>query len=409
MFKRNVESKLKKALSRSPVVLLTGPRQCGKTTLMKEVAQNDGYHFVTFDNIATMAAAKNDPMGFIKNLQKPVIIDEVQRVPEIFLAIKLDVDENRVSGRYALTGSSNIFLIPKLGDSLAGRMEIIDLYPLSQGEIHGKVDSFIDIVFEGKIPDFQQISRENLLQRMEIGGYPTVQDKDEEDRIAWIESYINTLLERDIKDLSQISGFLELPKLLHMIAARSGSLVNFSDLSRTSGIPSSTLQRYIALLDTIYLIHSQHAWSSNIGNRAIKSPKIYLIDTGILSYLVGATSKNRFLNTFIGSLFETFVVNEILKQITWNKTRVKMYHLRMHSGSEVDIILENAQSEIVGIEVKSSTTVSPRDFNGLKNLSEHLGVKFLKGFVLYNGDAIIPFGDKIFAIPMSCLWSETFL
>lgn len=402
MFKRNLSEKLAKALKRSPVVLLMGPRQSGKTTLMKEICK--GYNYISFDDLRFLNAAKLDPMGFIKNLEKPVILDEVQRVPEIFLTIKQEVDNNRVSGQFALTGSAHPLLIPKLGDSLAGRMEILKLYPLSQGEINGIKENFIDASFlDLKISNLNPIK--NLYNKILVGGYPTVQDIDQEDRDAWFESYVTTMLERDIKEISQISDIGDLHLLLSLLATRTSNLINISELSRASGIPHTTLSRYLDLLEIIFFISFQPAWSSNLTKRLVKSPKLLLVDSGLLCFLLGTnlSTKN---HPILGQILENFVVNELKKQATWNQTRIKMFHFRSTSGTEVDIILEDYAGNLVGIEIKNSATVGPKDFKGLRALKDSVKNKLLKGFVIYTGDQIIPAGDNLFALPIYTLWKK---
>lgn len=407
MFKRHIKPSLIKALERSPVVLLNGARQVGKSTLVKELIKEKGYTYLTFDDETVYLAAKNDPESFINNLQKPVIIDEVQRVPEIFLNIKIDVDNHRIAGSYLLTGSANPLLIPNLGDSLAGRMEIIDLMPLSQGEIEGTVDIFIDTAFNSK--SFKQpqetISKKELYQKIIIGGYPSVQGKDEETREAWMRSYINLLLQRDIKDLAQIEKIIELPNLLKILAYRASNLLNVSEVSRECKMVAQTVHRYVALLETIFIITLQQSWHTNFALRYIKSPKIYLVDSGLLSYLLGMNverSSNELIT--MGKIVENFVLNELKKQATWSKTRPDIYHFRTTSGIEIDIILENRQGQIIGIEVKSAERVTADDFKGLKHLQEKTDKKLLKGIVFYCGSQVVPFGKDLWALPINCLW-----
>lgn len=408
MFKRNIYDDLIKGISRSPAILLTGARQTGKTTLMKQIAKEYNYSYITFDDIRFLSAARNNPIDFILGLEKPVILDEVQRVPEIFLPIKQDIDENRIPGRYLLTGSANPLLIPRVGDSLVGRLEIFNLFPLSQGEIIGKKEKFIDNIFnvEHKFKKIKDLNRNDIFEKIIIGGYPLVQDSSEKNRFAWFESYINLLLQRDIQDLASISGITEFPKLLNILATRAGNLLNVSELSRTAGIPSTTLHRYLNLLEALFLISFQSAWSSNLGKRYVKSPKINLIDSGILSFLLNINSKNLLMdNKLIGNIFENFVLSELIKQASWSDLKIKIYHFRTNTGIEVDIILENLDGNIVAIEVKSSQTVTPSDFKGLKYLHEEIKNKFLRGIIIYTGTEIIPFEKNMIALPISYLWN----
>lgn len=408
MIKRNIKAALEKGLSRSPIVLLTGARQTGKTTLMKEIAKEKNYSYITFDDIRFLSAAKNDPIGFVEGLSKPVILDEVQRVPEIFTVIKQNVDENRKPGMYALTGSANPLLIPRLGDAFVGRMEIFSLFPFSQGELQGKEDRFIDALFNNQIPQkIKSISKEDLYQRINTGGYPLVQEKDYQAQESWFNSYITTLLQRDVVELAQITGLSDLPRLLYLLAPRAGNLLNVAELSRSSGISNTTLHRYLVLLETLFIITFQRPWSSNLSKRFIKAPKTYLVDSGLLSFLLGSRLETTLLHSKIaGIMYENFVVSELYKQATWNATRVKMYHMRTATGIEVDIALEDAQGRLVCIEVKSSDTVTAQDFKGLKYIEELTGEKFLQGVVLYSGSSYIPFGSKLCALPIQALWES---
>lgn len=408
MFKRHIKPHLVKALERSPVVLLNGARQVGKSTLVKEFQKEKGYTYLTFDDETVYVAAKNDPTGFINSLQKPIIIDEVQRVPEIFLPIKIDIDSNRIAGRYLLTGSANPLLIPHLGDSLAGRMEIVDLMPLSQGEIAGTIESWIDTAFSAKlfIQPQEVMAKKTLYQKIIIGGYPSsVLAANSEDREAWMRSYINLLLQRDIKDLAQIEKITELPNLLKILAYRASNLLNVAEISRECKMVAQTVHRYIALLQTIFIITLQQSWHTNLTLRYIKSPKVYLVDSGLLSYLLGIDLERSFTEPVaMGKVLENFVLNELKKQATWSKTGPDVYHFRIASGTEVDILLENRRSEIIGIEVKSSENISPDDFKGLKLLAQNMDQKFIKGIVFYCGSQVVPFGNKLWALPITCLW-----
>lgn len=407
MFKRNISNKLEKALKRSPAVLLTGARQTGKTTLVKQIAKDKNYNYITFDDLRFLSAAKNDPIGFISNLSKPVILDEVQRVPEIFLPIKQDIDENRNFGRYILTGSANPLLIPKIAESLAGRIEILELFPLSQGEIIGIKDNFIDTIFSNQNLNTDNLSKTDLYNKILIGGYPTIQNIDEEDRHAWFNSYLTTILQKDVQELSKISAINEFPRLLNLLAIRAGNIINVAEVSRASGLSVTSLHRYITLLETLFLIYFQKPWSSNLSKRLVKSPKLDLIDTGLLSYLVNLNTKNVLENlNLMGNVLENFVLMELYKQATWNQTKVNIYYFRTNTGIEVDILLQDQSNNIIGIEVKSSETITSADFKGLSYLEETIGKKLLKGIVLYPGSQTIPFGKKFYALPISSLWGS---
>lgn len=407
-FRRNCKPMLQKALKRSPVVLLNGARQVGKTTLAMECAQEQEFTYLTLDNETIYLAAKSDPMGFIAQIKKPVIIDEIQRVPELFLAIKMDVDQHRTPGRYLLTGSANPLLIPRLGDSLAGRMEIIELMPLSQGELIGITETFIDTAFSPTgVFDAPKkaLSKNDLYHAILTGGYPLVQNKSEEDCLAWMHAYMNLILQRDIKDLAHIEKVTELPNLLRILSARASNLLNSAEVARECKMVTTTVHRYMALLETIFLITLRQPWHSNIILRYVKSPKLFLVDTGLLAYLLGIDMNRALADSGqMGKVIENFIVMELLKQITWCKTKPSLYHFRTAEGKEVDIILENRAGQLVGIEVKSAGKVTPDDFKGLKFIQEKFPNKFLKGIVLYGGSDVIPFGNNLFALPINSLW-----
>ena len=406
--RRALLKRLKKSLTIYPVVFISGARQTGKTTLVKELAKLKKYTYVTFDDLRFLAAARGDPQGFLSGLPKPLILDEVQRVPEIFLAIKQDVDENRKPGRYLLTGSANPLLVPKVGDSLAGRMEIMQLHPLSQGELLKREECFIDRIFEETFSaqSTPEIPKEVLSEMMVTGGYPVMRTfKDEEALDSWCNSYITSMLQKDVQELSRIEGLRQLPTLLHLLSSRAGNLLNVQELARTSGIAATTLQRYVQLLQALYLVDFVSPWTLNYGKRFVKSPKIYLSDTGILCFLLGANQKKLLLTPHLmGNVLENFAVSELQKQMTWNQRRVKLYFMRTTKGIEVDIVLEDAEGNLVAIEIKSSQKMDHQDFKGINFLKETTKERFKRGIVLYPGKEAIPFGKDLWALPLSSIW-----
>ena len=404
MYTRNIAQRLSEAIKRSPIIFIKGPRQSGKTTLIQSL---DGYHFVTLDDFQFLDLALADPMRFIQQLPKPVIIDEVQRAPQLFLAIKHDIDRNRIAGRYILTGSADPLLITKVADSLAGRIEFLTLYPFSQGELHGIVDSFVDRVWtdESLINlSCEKLEPKQLHQRMITGGYPTVQHLDQEGRLYWFRDYVSTILQKDIMDLSKIEYINDIPRLLSLCAGRVGSLVNQSELSRESGLNNMTIQRYMALLETLFMMMVQHAWSTNLTKRFIKAPKLYLVDTGLLCWLRAINLEN-IVSHEKGHVLENFVVNELMRQMSWNKSFVRMYHFRSVTNEEVDIILERIDGKIVGIEVKSSSYITQKDLKGLQFLQESVPHLWHQGIVLYGGQESILVAPGIVALPISALWA----
>ena len=409
MYPRNIEAELHSALADTPVVLLNGARQTGKSTLAKGIARSSSVPYVTLDDATQLAAATSDAQGFLAGLGDRAVIDEVQKAPGLFPAIKMSVDQDRRPGRYLLTGSANVLLLPKISESLAGRMELITLWPLSQGELHARQECFLDAVFAERLPALQEGEAFDLKDTVLTGAYPEViQRSAGKRRDAWFAAYITALLQRDVRDLANIDGLTDMPRLLSLLAARVGGLLNMSELSRSSGIPNSTLKRYLGLLQATFLFQPLPAWSSNLGKRIIKSAKIHLIDSGLAAHLAGITHQSITRDpVFFGHLLETFVVGELRKQIGWSDRRVNMYHYRTVAGREVDILLEDAAGRLVGLEIKAASTVGRKDFSGLDALLEDTGDRFVRGIVLYSGEQTVSFGKRYLALPVSALWRLT--
>jgi hypothetical protein len=409
VIRRNITPSLLAALADTPVVLLTGARQSGKSTLVQDItATAHPARYLTLDDAGVLAAARADPAGFLAGVEGAVVLDEVQRVPELFLALKAAVDRDRRPGRFLLTGSANVLLLPRLADLLVGRMEVLTLWPLSQGEIESVSEGFVDAVFADTLPRLVTEPEEwsVLLDRILCGGYPEVLGRAAEARrSAWFGSYITTLLQRDVRDLAHIEGLTLVPRLLTLLAARTTALLNSSELSRSIAMPQSTLKRYLALLETTFLLQPLSAWSSNLGKRLVKAPKIVLSDTGLIVSLL-AMGKERLMadRALAGPLLENFVVMELRKQVTWSQTRPQLFHFRTQTGYEVDVVLEDGAGRLVGIEIKASATVSAQDFKGLRTLAEAVGQRFRRGVVLYTGAEPLPFGPRLHAMPVQALW-----
>lgn len=406
-YQRNIEQKLHLFLKVFPIVLLVGARQTGKTTLVKSLSESKKYQYFSFDDVSVFSAAKKDPMGFLKSHQGPIIIDEVQRIPEIFLAMKQVVDTEKKLGQIILTGSANPLFLPKIEDSLAGRMGVLHMYPFSQGELLGKREKFIDWVYSEEfcLQSFRDFSLDKLGEMIFKGGFPRAQFFSSNlEIVTWIGAYLQAMLDRDVRDLAQIEGLHYFPDLLKLLANRSGSLLNGADIARTLKMKTISIHRYLALLEALFFIFRERAWFSNRSKRIAKSSKIYLCDTGILSYLLNANEllfRNN--STLFGSLLESFVVSELLKQASWMEEKIDQYHYR-ESTYEVDIILENRGGSIVGIEVKKSSTIKESDFSGIKRLKQVAGKKFVRGIILYTGSNMVSFGDGLWAVPVSSLW-----
>ena len=408
MIYRNIAPKLLDALHESPVTLLVGARQTGKSTLAEWIArEHHKARYITLDDATMLAAAKNDPSGFLHGFDENLIIDEVQRAPELFLAIKSVVDRKRTPGRFLLTGSANVLFLPKVAESLAGRMEIIKLFPFSDSEIDSKKGSFLDRVFEKRIRSAAGYNgkAKDIQERMIRGGFPEViQRTRSERRAAWFESYITAILQRDIRDISNVEGLTALPRLLSLIASRSSTLLNYAELSNSSGIPQTTLKRYMALFDATFLVQLLPAWSSNFSKRLIKAPKVFITDTGLTAHLLGIDNKR--LSTdhvLLGKMLECHVFSELSKHQSWSKDIYKLYHFRTAGGEEVDFLIERADGLVVGFEVKSSSTVDAGTFKNLRSLAKEKGKDFVRGVVLYTGEEYVPFEEKLIALPIHSL------
>jgi len=408
MIRRNIGNAVRAALDDTPVILVVGARQTGKTTLARSLV-GDGTlaTYLTFDDATTLGAARSDPQGFIGGLAGRVVLDEVQKAPEVFPAIKAAVDRERTAGRFFLTGSANVLTLPRLSESLAGRMEVLTLWPLSQGEIKGRQEGFVDAVLEGRGPRSGQKEDSGLvLAELLKGGFPEVVRRSQPARRrAWFQSYLTTILQRDIRDLSNVEGLVALPNLLSLLATRSASLLNVADLARMAGVPLTSIKRYLALLETVFLVTRLPAWSRNRDKRLGKTPKVYVPDVGLLTHLLrlepDAFDRDR---TPLGPVLETFVVAELLKQASWSESSPRLYQFRTHMQAEVDIVLEDGRGRVAGIEVKASSTVRPADFAGMRVLADAAGEAFVQGVVLYLGTDVVPFGKGLSAWPLSQLW-----
>ena len=411
-FTGHLTGPLLEALADTPAVLVNGARQTGKSTLAQsaEVA-GQKRQYLTLDDPGILAAARRDPNGFVAGLRAPVTLDEIQHVPELFSVIKAAIDRNRQPGRFLLTGLANVMLLPKLSESLAGRMEVLTLWPFSQSEIRGVKEYFVDTLFSGKSVGWQgkspAISWEELLEIVVSGGYPpAVVRQRPARRDAWFRSYVTTALQRDIRDLANIADSTAVPRLLSVVAARAGGLLNFADLSRTMALPQTTLKRYFALLEATFLVQLLRPWARNLGQRAIQTPKAYLNDTGLLAHLLGVTvDRLKGAGNVAGSVLENFVLMELRKQCAWSAARPELFYWRTVSGREVDVVLEDRTGKVVGVAVKAAATLGSNDMAGLQALASAVGKNWLRGIVLYTGAETIPFSANLHGIPIRRLWS----
>jgi len=407
LYPRFASSALREALADTPVVLIHGPRQCGKTTLAQGLASNEGYAYFSFDDAVVLGAATSDPVGFVADLPERCILDEVQRAPGLFTAIKASVDRDRRPGRFLLTGSANVLLIPRLADSLAGRMEILRLHPLAQCELARREPGFLDALFAGRFAarGYGRLGRE-LAERIVAGGYPAALARATPRRRAtWYRDYLETMVQRDVRDLARIASLDALPRLLALAAGQTARLVNVSELAAPFQISRPTIQSYLTLLERVFLLERLRPWHSNRLSRLIKTPKLHLGDMGVACALLGIDAASLWQDraTF-GQLLETFVFQELRRQADWRDDDVRFHHFRDKDGAEVDVVLERGGRELAGVEVKAAATVRDSDFRGLRKLREAAGKRFTAGVVLYDGEASVGFGENLFAVPVRALW-----
>lgn len=395
------------ALTDTPVVAINGARQVGKSTLARQLWQRAGGQLVTLDDAAQRDAALADPRGFVeRRLDGPLIIDEVQRAPELFRAVKAEVDRDRRPGRFILTGSTRLLSEPGFADALVGRVEVVELWPLSQGELLGQKDSFVERVFDGTLRwPITASSRADLLAAMLSGGFPEALQRVSSRRAAWFDGYLTTLTQSVIRDLTGVERLAEMPRIIRLCAARAGMELNVTNLATELTLPPRTLDGYLATLAQLFVIQLIPAWSTNISKKVIRRPKMVMVDSGLAARLIGLTAETAAQPTApLGPLLESFVAMELRKQLSWSQNGTTLWHYRDRDGIEVDFILERPDGSIVGIEVKAASSVSSRDTKGLRFLADRLGDRFAAGVVLSFMPEATPLGDRLTAFPLDTLW-----
>ncbi len=409
---RAIECYLLECLSDTPVVVITGPRQSGKTTLARHLLEaEDSGSYLTLDDENILSIARNDPIGLLRSQSRPVIVDEVQRAPELIRTIKLLVDEDRQPGSFILTGSADLMTLPTLADSLAGRAEFVTLYPFSQPEL--KQDSSghrnnSDIIHQLLSPGFLP-EPANLLEYDEVisaivrGGYPEVQQRSSGRRTRWHRSYADAIVRRDIKEVFQLQKLDEMAQLLKLLASISSETLNYANLGKAVQMDNKSVQKYVSALENLYLVKRIPGWHRNELKRAIKQAKIHFVDTGLLCAIRGineaAIQSDRNL---MGSLMETWVCSELLKAMAVSDQDCQLFHYRDKSQREVDFILAGHDGLATGIEIKASMTIRREMFAAQEILIEAGSIQ--KGVIVYNGDKVLPFSDQLAAIPAGTLF-----
>lgn len=407
-YPRHAEGVVADALGDTRVVLVNGARQSGKSTLVRLLAKGRDIEWRDLDTALTRQAALDDPDGFV-DFSALMVIDEIQRAPELLLSIKAQVDADPRPGRYLLTGSARVLGLRSLPDTLVGRMETVELWPFSQGEIDGAPDGFIDAVFAhgDKVRCTSDIPRAEYAERLVRGGFPeAVARTNDRRRRSFFNSYVGDLIARDVQQLSEIERTVEMRALLQMLAARSGQLLSLTALSNDLGLGATTVKKYVALLEEVFLIKRIPAWSRNVSSRATSAPKVAFVDSGVAASRLGVDARSLLRPTGqFGPLLEGFVLMELARQLTWSEQEVELFHYRTRDQIEVDAVLENRRGEVVGIEVKAASTVGSDDFRGLRHLADRVGGEFLAGIVLHTGHQTLTFGPKMVAMPVASLWN----
>lgn len=402
-YPRHLASRIDDALADTPVVLINGPRQCGKTTLARHHLPATPYY--SLDEATLLDAARRDPTGFVRRLDR-AIIDEVQHAPELLRAIKLAVDKDRRPGRFLLTGSANLLALPKISDSLAGRMEILTLLPLSHAEIERREGRFIEqAINQHWSASTAPIVGDALIERVLTGGYPEMLKRTQAPRrVAWANAYLKAVLERDLRDVAELEKLDVMPRLLTLLAHLSGQLTNFAQIGGQLGLDSKTVQKYVATLEHVFLVKRIPPWGRNEIGRLIKTPKLHFCDAGLQASLSRLTLERAVVDkSRFGATLETWVCGELLKAVSSAADGWSIFHFRDKDQVEVDFVLENHARQVIGIEVKAAAGVSGRDFKGLQKLGQLAGDSFLGGLVLYDGESAVPFGNKLWAVPLSSL------
>ncbi|HXF90932.1 MAG TPA: ATP-binding protein [Candidatus Nitrosotenuis sp.] len=398
---RRIKDHIASVLQDTPIILISGPRQCGKSTLASEFSD----HHATLDDYSVLDSIRSDPEGYLKarlmeRKMSPFILDEAQLAPELFRPLKKLIDLDKKPGMMILTGSANILSWEKMPDSLVGRMESIELFPFSLSEVSEVQSNWIDGIFDGgEISELFQtkVAKEDYEYFLMSSGFPEAfARRDPHRREDWLRNYVHALIERDARTLGNIESPGHLHKLMIFLSNQIGSTVNQTNIAQQVGISRPTMSKYLSYLELLYLITFVHPWHRNLNKRLVKTPKIYLNDTGILRYFRPDSAQT-------GTLVEQHVLCELKKQISFSRSKPRLYFYRTLEGAEVDFILEHRNGQLIGIEVKSTQQISQSTFKNLISFKKDNEHQFLKGLVFYNGDSILPFGPNLFAIPLRCL------
>lgn len=407
---RHVRAQILEALSESRAVALLGARQVGKSTLVRNIAGHEHpARFIDLDDEATRNAARTDPTTFVAEITSPAVVDEIQRAPDLLLAIKRRLDTNQARGQFLLTGSANVLTLPTIADALPGRVDYLNLWPFSQGELRRTQEAFIDRLYEGHVPRVSDapVGRGSVASVLVAGGYPEAQGRGSRGRSRFFRSYIASIIGRDLEDVARVQNAENIERLLRVIAARSGALASFHGMGRELGLDKNTVRAHAKVLEDLFLVRRLPPWHMNLGSRQVKSPKVYFVDSGLLAFLIGADERRLARDGGIaGAALESFVAMELVRQADWADDPVSLFHYRDKQQREVDVVIEWSSGEVAGVEVKAAATISNKDFAGLRYLRDKLGTRFKAGALLYTGAETLPFGDRLAAVPLGGLWTD---
>lgn len=411
---RNVTALAEETLADTPITVISGARQVGKSTLMQQLIQARDARVVNLDDLAERGAAQADPDGFVSQYpQGTLAIDEVQRVPELLTSLKASVDRDRRPGRFIVTGSADLLSLRGAQESLAGRAQTVPLEAFSRDELDGQVADFAAFAWSlpsiGTTDGHPDFTRRDYLEIATTPAFPEIHDRTRRAQERWLTGYTDRLLSKDSTDITGIHYPDRLATLLSVIAARNAGEFVAARVGREIDIPERTLPAYLQALRGVFLVRVIPGWSNNIANRSVSTPKVAVTDTGLAAHLAGVDVdglERALSSTLTGGLLEGFVVGELAKQSAWSAKSTRMFHYRDDHSREVDIILEDRRRDIVGIEVKASSSPRPGDFKGLEYLRDRLGSRFVAGVVLHTGTRALPFGDRLWALPIATLWQH---
>lgn len=410
--RRNLCGPIEEALADTRVIGIIGPRQAGKSTLARSlVAARPHATYVSLDDRRIRLAAEADPHGFVADRPGLLAVDEVQRVPDLLLAIKSVVDLDLRPGRFVITGSSQLSANRGVSETLAGRIERFELWPFSQGELDERREGFLDLLLDGApgMTGASSLTKRNYLELASAGGYPEAVLRARTRRVGWFDSYVETVVEREAPGITTSPRTGELPRLLRLVAARQATVLNVADLARDARLPERSVYRYLEVLEAVFLVRRIPAWSPNLAQREVRAPKIVLTDPGVAVALRGmdvdALARPEIAQGADGAVLEGFVVTELIRQLGWSRTRAQLLHYRDRQLAEVDVIVEAPDGRVAGIEVKSGADIGQREVRHLAKLRDRLGDRFVAGVVLNTGPTALSLGERLTALPISALWA----